>query len=113
MYPKAEQVVYHDVLGESLAAYLLKESHEYVLSGTSGTSDPTIRLSATSWIPLGKSEEKTKRILNTVNSMTGLNAIHPKHTSIQLASYTPGCHSNVHPDTVRSFFSRHLQPCKN
>ena len=101
MHPKAEVVVYHDVLGEGLLSYLLNNTNrEYFVSATTSGTDPVVRLSAVSWLHLNTSAT-AGRILKLVNRMTGLNAINSLATSIQLASYTPGGHYTAHADAVR------------
>ena len=111
MYPKAEVVLYHDVLGERLLSYLLNNTNrDYLVSATTSGADPDVRLSAVSWVHLNRSPT-TVRILKMVNSLTGLNAVNPLATAIQLASYPPGGHYTAHADAVSQSTSPSLCTC--
>lgn len=100
MHPKTEVVQYHDVLPPKLAAFLTNDTgREYVVS-QSALQDPNDRMSATFWIELDSSKE-AEYFAKIVSKITGLNVIYRRGTTdLQIASYTPGSHYSIHPDTV-------------
>ena len=107
MYPKAEIVQYHDVLGPGKLAYLSDQAnsneHKFMVSKTSFEANPASRLGALYWHNLNSSET-SGRIKKLVMKATGLTVV-SKHlpSVLQIASYTPGSHFVAHPDTVSRF----------
>ena len=99
MHPKAEVLLYHNVLGEKLAAYLRNDTdRDFIVSTTTGGggTDSRFRISATSFAQRNASQE-VRRIFNLMQRITGLN---PGKQPLNLNSYTPGGHFGAHPDSV-------------
>ena len=114
MYPKPEIVQFHDILNKRQIQYLRNDSNkerDFLLSMTKDELNPVERLGATLWHFTNSSQESLK-IMKTVEKATGLIATEKQRdTAIQIATYAPGSHFSVHPDTVSQVEEPKLTLC--
>lgn len=100
MSPRPEVVLYRDILGPSLLAFLRNDTNRSYTDSIAPTGETgkATRLSATTSIPLRSSQE-TARLLKLTKAITGLKI--KKEREINIHSYAPGGQFPAHADSVR------------
>ena len=109
LHDKAEVVQYHDILTATAVAFLRNGTNRKqhvaevnqgtVVKGNKYVIKSDSRLSTISWLPLNRSTE-TIRFANLVKRVTGLDVLGHAQSILQMATYGPGGHYDVHTDSV-------------
>ena len=119
MNPDMEIVQYHDIIPESITAKLtsippgtLKREGPEVLTDMRqwtgmDVSETRSRLFSSAWIPQSGNKVAFS-VANLIGRITGLEVLGDPNEDLQISSFPPGGHHEVHQDSVRSHNLSHL-----
>ena len=97
MHPKPEVVMYHDVIGQGLLAFLRNDTGRNYTWNTGAETDSNGNLLADTMFHKNDSADAF-RILKLAHRITGLNAM---WRGILVDASGPGGHKGAHTDSVR------------